>query len=77
MELKTKFNIGEEVLTKDGDKFFVKKILVYIYPDHITGEVKRGVDYRLTKGNILSLESHSDIIYTEDELLLTESSQNF
>lgn len=77
MELKTKFSIGEEVLTKDGDKFFVKKILVYIYPDHITGEVKRGVDYRLTKGNILSLEGHSDIIYTEDELLLTESSQNF
>jgi hypothetical protein len=69
MELKTKFNIGEEVLTQDGDNLFVKQICVYIYPDHISGEVKNGVQYRLTKGDILSLNGKEDIYHFEDELL--------
>lgn len=69
MELKPKFNIGDKVLTDNGDKFFVKKICVYIYPDHINGEVKHSISYRLTKGDILSLQGSEDIFRFEEELL--------
>ena len=77
MDIKTKYNIGEEVLTKDWGKFFVKQICVYIYPDHISGEVKNGVQYRLTKGDILSLNGKEDIYHFEDELYRIGDSQNF
>lgn len=68
MRTETKYNIGDEVLTDNGDKFFVKKICVYIYPSHINGEVKHSISYRLAKGDILSLQGSEDIFRFEEEL---------